>query len=71
MFTKFRIGESAVCLCGTEPMTIEHFLKDCQTHKNLRAETSPADTPVREKIYGPVDNLQRTATYVRATGVPV
>ena len=24
MFTKFRIGESAVCHCGTSPMTVEH-----------------------------------------------
>ena len=54
MFTKFRIGESAVCHCGTSLMTVEHFLQDCQTHQNLRAETWYADTPVREKIYGPV-----------------
>ena len=54
MFTKFRIGESTVCHCGTSPMIVEHFLQDCQTHQNLRAETWPADTPVREKIYGPM-----------------
>ena len=73
MFTKFRIGESAVCHCGTSlhELTLEHFLQDCQTHQILRAETWPADTPVREKIYGPVKNLQRTAAYDRATGVPV
>ena len=64
MFTKFRIEESAVCHCGTSPMTVEHFPHDCQTHQNLRAETWPADTPVREKTYGPVENLQRTAAYV-------
>ena len=68
MFTKFRIGE---CHCGTSPMTVEHFLQDCQTHQNVRSETWPADTPVREKIYGPVENLQHTVAYVRAAGVPV
>ena len=46
------------------------ILQGCQTHQNLRAETWPADTPVREKIYGPVENLQHTAAYVPATGVP-
>ena len=52
-------------------MTEEHFLQDCQNHQNLKAETWPADTPVREKIYSPVENLQRTAAYVRAIGGPV
>ena len=33
-------------------MTVEHFLQDCQTHRNLTAETCPADTrPAREKTY--------------------
>ena len=71
MFTKFRTGESSACHCGTSPMTVEHFLQDCQNHQTLRIETWPADTLVREKIYGRVENLQRTAAYVRATGVPV
>ena len=71
MFMEFRIWESAVCHCSTSPKTVEHFLQDCQTHRNQRAKTWPADTPVREKIYGPVENLQHTAAYVRATEVPV
>ena len=52
-------------------MTVEHFLQDCQTLQNLRADTWPADTAVREKLYGPVENLLCTAAYVPATGVPV
>ena len=71
MFTEFRIGESSACYCGTSPMTVEHFLQDGQNHQNPRAETWPADTSVREKVYDPVENLRRTAAYVRATGVPV
>ena len=55
VITHFRIGDSSACLCGTSPMTVEHFLQDCQTHQKLRAETWPADTPVREKIYDPVE----------------
>ena len=46
------------------PMTVEVFLQDCQNHQNLRAETWPAVTLVREKIYSPVENLQHTALYV-------
>ena len=69
--TKFCTGESSACHCGTSSMTVEHFLQDCQNHQNLRAETRPADTPLRGKIYGPVENLQCKVAYVRATGVPV
>ena len=52
-------------------MTAEHFPQDCQTLQILAADTWPADTAVREKLYGPVENLLCTAAYVPATGVPV
>ena len=71
MFTKFCMRESSACHGGTSPMTVEHFLQDCQNHQNLRAETWPANTSVREKIYSPVENLQRMVACVRATRVPV
>ena len=45
-------------------MTVEHFLQDCEIHQNLRAETWPVNKSVREKIYGLVEILQRTAPYV-------
>lgn len=70
-FTKFTIGDCAVCLCGTLPMTVEHSYQDCQTHQNLREETLPAHTAVREKLCGPVENHQRTAAYVPAIRVQV
>ena len=46
-------------------------LDHCQTHQNLRAETWPADTFVREKIYSARENLQQTTAYIQAIGVPV
>ena len=71
MFTKFHIGETSACHCGTADMTVEHLLQHCPLHQNLRAETWPADTPVEEKIFGPLESLLRTAAYIRETGVPV
>ena len=71
LFTKFNIGDSPVCPCGTADMTVEHLLQHCPTHQNLRADTWPAQTPIREKIFGPVEDLRRTAAYIRATGVTV
>ena len=71
MFTKFHVEESPFCQCGTSPMTAEHHLHNSQTLQNLRAETWPADTPVREKINCRAENPQSTAAYVWATRVPV
>ncbi|XP_070180464.1 uncharacterized protein [Littorina saxatilis] len=71
LYTKFHIGDSASCPCGTSPMTVQHFLQDCPTHQNLRAETWPADTPMRDKLYGPMESLRRTAAFIRASGVAV
>ena len=53
MFTKFHMGESSASHPGISPMTMELFKQGCLTHQNLRGETKPADTPVREKIYTP------------------
>ena len=71
MYTKFHCGDAPVCPCGTADMTVEHLLQHCPTHQNLRAETWPAQTPMKKKIFGPVEDLRRTAAYIRATGVPV
>ena len=53
MFTKFRAGESSTRHCGTSPMPVEHFPQDCRNRQNPRAETEPADTPVKEKNLRP------------------
>ena len=52
-------------------MTVEHLLQDCRTHQNPWAETWSADTPLQQKLFGPVESLQRTVVFVEATGVPV
>ena len=52
MHTKFRIGESSVCPCGTASMTVKHLRQDCSTHRNLRIKIWPVDQPLREKLYG-------------------
>ena len=44
-------------------MAADCFTQDCQNHQNLSADTWPADTSVREKIYNPVGTLQCTAAY--------
>ena len=64
-------GHFAECPCSTPPMTVQHLVQNCLTHPNLWAETWPADTPVRVKLYGPFLDLLHTAAFVWATGVVV
>ena len=44
---------------------VEHFLQDCQTPPESLSSKMPVDTPVREKIYDPVENLRCIATFIR------
>lgn len=71
MYTKLHIEETSVCDCGPADMAMGHLLKHCPIHRNLRAETWPADTSVQEKIFGPAWSLHRTASFIRKTGVDV
>ena len=40
-------------------------------HDVITQKAWPEDTPLRDKLYGDLAALQRTAAFVRATGVPV
>ena len=70
MYTRFRIGDTPSCQCGA-PQTVEHLLQNCPLHQNLRAEIWPEDTPLREKLYGPLESLRRTAAFVVKTEIPI
>ena len=71
MFTKFRVGDTGTCHCGTAPMTVDHFLQHCPTYQEQRKAAWSSNIPLAEKLYGPMENLRKTAAFVRATGVPV
>ena len=71
MFRKLKIGQSEMCPCGTAPMTTEHLLQECPLQDGPRRATWPQPAPLRDKLYGDLEALRRTATFVRATGVPI
>ena len=71
MFNKLRIGQSERCPCNTAPMTTEHLLQHCPLQDDARQEEWPEPIPLKEKLYGDLEALRRTASFVRATGVSV
>ena len=71
LYTKLRIGQSDQCPCQTSSMTTTHILQECPVHENLRQRTWPEVTPVRRKLYGGLEDLQRTAAFVMEAGLSI
>ena len=71
MYRKLHIGHSEMCPCDTAPMTTDHLLQDCPLHDEPRQAAWPQPVSMRDKLYGDLEALRRTAAFVRATGVPI
>ena len=68
---EFKVDESEMCPCDADIMTAEHLLQHCQLHGALRWDMWPEPKPLRDKLYGNLEELQRTAAFVRATGISI
>jgi len=69
LYTKFRIGESDTCPCGTEPMTVQHILGRCPKLAALRRETWPEGTRLQDQLYGDVQQLRKTTAFIIKSGL--
>ena len=66
-----QVGESEMCPCKADIMTAEHLLQHCRLHDVLRRDMWPEPTLLRDKLYGNLEELRRTAAFVRATGISI
>ena len=71
MYTKFKIGPSEICPCQTSSMTTEHLLQECPLYNTLRIRVWPQSETLDKKLFGSLTDLQRTASFVLETGVPI
>ena len=69
LFNKFHVGQSDQCPCQTGSMTTEHLLQACPLHDDLRRQTWTVATPVQRKLFGSLEDLRRTASFVLQSGV--
>ena len=60
MYTKFKIGNTAMCTCGQASQTTKHILQDCPTFDGLRLTHWPRETTLEDKLYGHVYELKKT-----------
>ena len=71
MYNKFKVSESEMCPCNADIMTAEHLLQHCRLHDAMRRDTWPDPTLPIDKLYGNLEELRRTAAFVRATGISI
>ena len=71
MFTRFKIGNTALCQCGQEPQTVEHILQNCINLSALRLEYWPNDTDLESKLYGAACQLSHTVKYIHETNLQI
>jgi hypothetical protein len=65
MYTKFRKGISAMCICGQAPQTTKHILQDCPNYDAMRQIHWPRETPLEAKLYGTLCELQKTVKFIQ------
>jgi hypothetical protein len=62
---------SPMCSCGETEQDTAHILQTCKNHQAWREEIWPLPTTLQEKLYGPVDALQKTTRFVAETELQV
>ena len=71
MYSKFHIGHTEQCPCGTDSQTTEHLLQCCPLFELLRKGIWPDHTPVARKLYGSLGDLRCTAAFIEETGISI
>lgn len=66
-----KVIPSPMCPCGEAEQNTEQLLQHCRIHQALQNNTWPTPTTLQEKLYGPVEALQKTTRFVEETGTQV
>ena len=71
MHRKLKIVPSPTCPCGEEDQTTEHVLQRCNRHQPERIAQWPSATPLHQKLYGGLEDLNKTTNFITAAGLVV
>ena len=64
MNKRFHLVPSPLCPCGQADQTTEHILQDCGDLQVLREEIWSTPCPLQDKLYGSVEFLRQTASFI-------
>ncbi|XP_070175569.1 uncharacterized protein [Littorina saxatilis] len=62
------VAESATCDCGEGDQTPEHVLQACPLLDQLRIQAWPDPTDLRTKMWGAMEDLERTSMFMASSG---
>ncbi|KAK7097114.1 hypothetical protein V1264_004138 [Littorina saxatilis] len=65
------LADDAHCECGSEEQTPEHILQNCPHLETIRQKFWQEETSVGAKLWGPADELRKTADFLAATGLRI
>ena len=71
MHKKLKLSPSPECCCELEDQTAEHILQRCPLLEQKRKEVWHMDIPFERQLYGNVEDLRRTVSFIVATGLTV
>ena len=71
LYRVMKVIPSPMCPCGETEQNTEHFLQTCKLHLAQRQKIWDQPTPIKEKLLGSLEDLQKTARFVVETGTLV
>ena len=71
MHRKLKLVPSPTCPCGQEDQTTEHVLQRCPLHRSAREDLWPGGTPLTTKLYGSLQELEKTTLFITRSGLIV
>ena len=71
MYKKMNLVPSSMCICNIEDQTTQHILQRCPNHTNIRNQLWPDNTTLQQKLYGPLEQLRKTVSFIQQSGLSV
>ncbi|XP_048778819.2 uncharacterized protein LOC125682098 [Ostrea edulis] len=66
-----KVVPSPMCPCGEAEQDTTHILQTCKNHQALRQRIWPLPTTIQEKLFGTVEDLQKTTRFVEEAEIQV
>ena len=64
---RMNLSPSPLCPCGLEDQTPQHILQTCPMYQELRQRVWPSVTSLQAKLYGSLEELEKTTQFISLT----
>ena len=71
MNKKMKLGPPSMCICNIEDQKTERILQRCPNHTNIMDQLWPDNTTLKQKLYGTLEELRRTVSFIQQSELSV